>query len=458
MNATTPKPTSAVAPPRTLGFASLVGITFFCVAGGAYGLEDAVGAVGPMWALMAILIVPWLWGFPTALMTAELSAAMPEDGGYVVWVERAFGRFWGFQEGWWSWLCSFADNALYPVLFAEYLKFWYPKVTPAQYFSVCLLVIVVFTWLNVRGTNLVGFSSAAFTLIVLAPFAVMVALGLPQLKPEVWFGNVGNGVPAVPTLAKWSTLLSVVLWNYCGWDNAGCCGGEVSEPNRTYPKAMMTTVVLVTLAYLLPVAVGVCASQDWSQWKDGYFPEVAQEIGGKWLGTAMMFGGLISAIGLFSALLCTSSRVPYAMAVRRTLPTPLAKLHPRYGTPWVSILINSVGCALLIGWARSVSQADEKSDSPFVALVQIDLWLYAAALILEFAALVWLRVREPKMPRPYQIPGGLIVVILLSAPPALLCLISMAMCPRSTQLLGVAGVAAGLIYYGAQRKLTPVFS
>jgi amino acid transporter len=452
MNATKPKPTSAVAPPRTLGFASLVGITFFCVAGGAYGLEGAVGAVGPMWALIAILMVPWLWGFPTALMTAELSAAMPEDGGYVVWVERAFGRFWGFQEGWWSWLCSFADNALYPVLFAEYLKFWYPKMTLAQYFAVCLVVIAVFTWLNVRGTNLVGFSSAAFTLIVLVPFAVMVVMGLGELKPDVW-------TMQTPTkgYAAWSALLSVILWNYCGWDNAGCCGGEVSEPNRTYPKAMMTTVVLVTLAYLLPIAVGVCASQDWSQWKDGYFPEVAQRIGGQWLGTAMMFGGLFSAMGLFSALLCTSSRVPYAMAVRRTLPTSLSKFHPRYQTPWVSILVNGIGCALLIGWARSVSQADEESGSPFVALVQIDMWLYAAALVLEFAALVWLRVREPKMPRPYRIPGGLLNVILLSVPPVLLCIISMAMCPRNTQLLGAAGVVAGLIYYGVQRKLTPAF-
>ena len=88
----------ALAPPRTLGFASLVGITFFCVAGGAYGLEDAVGAAGPAWALLAILVVPWLWRLPMALMTAELTAAMPEDGGYVVWVERAFGQFWAFQE------------------------------------------------------------------------------------------------------------------------------------------------------------------------------------------------------------------------------------------------------------------------------------------------------------------------------------------------------------------------
>ena len=92
------KGAAVLRPPRTLRFTSLVGITFFCVAGGAYGLEDAVGAAGPAWALLAILVVPWVWSLPMALMTAELTAAMPEDGGYVVWVERAFGQFWAFQE------------------------------------------------------------------------------------------------------------------------------------------------------------------------------------------------------------------------------------------------------------------------------------------------------------------------------------------------------------------------
>jgi hypothetical protein len=144
------KEAAVLRPPRTLGFTSLVGITFFCVAGGAYGLEDAVGAAGPAWALLAILVVPWLWSLPMALMTAELTAAMPEDGGFVVWVERAFGRFWAFQEGWWSWLCSFADNALYPVMFAEYLRFWFPGMTSVQFWLVCLTMIAVVACLNVR--------------------------------------------------------------------------------------------------------------------------------------------------------------------------------------------------------------------------------------------------------------------------------------------------------------------
>src|SRR3990167_6186258 len=138
-------------PRRTLNLTSLIALTFFCVAGGAYGLEDAVGAGGPMWALLALLIVPWLWSFPTALMTAELSSAIPEDGGYVVWVDRAFGRFWGFQEGWLSWLTSFADNALYPVMFVDYLQYMSGELTLMERWLIGMVVISVITWLNIRG-------------------------------------------------------------------------------------------------------------------------------------------------------------------------------------------------------------------------------------------------------------------------------------------------------------------
>src|SRR5215831_17186107 len=215
---------------RSLNLRSLVALTFFCVAGGAYGLEDAIGAAGPLIALLGILLLPWLWSFPTALMTAELSTAMPEDGGYVVWVEKAFGKFWGFQEGWLSWLCSFADNALYPVMFVDYLAYLRGDMSPLERWSIGVGVVSAMTWLNIRGIRLVGLTSMIFTLLVLAPFAVLVVLGAPHVQPSMWLSRGGA--------IDWAVLLSVLLWNTSGWDNAGCCAGEVKNPQRTYPRAM----------------------------------------------------------------------------------------------------------------------------------------------------------------------------------------------------------------------------
>ena len=420
------------APPRrALNCSGLIAVTFFCVAGGAFGLEDAVGAGGPLIVLLAILILPWLWSFPTALMTAELSTAMPEDGGYVVWVERAFGKFWGFQEGWISWLCSFADNALYPVMFVDYLAYLRGDISPLERWMIGTAVIAVVTWLNIRGIRLVGLTSVLFTLLVLAPFAVLVVLAAPRIETAVWFARTSD--------INWALLFSTLLWNTSGWDNAGCCAGEVNRPQRSYPRAMIVTVVLVSLVYLLPVAAGVSAARDWPAWKEGYFPAVATQIGGSWLGTWLTVAGLVSAAGMLSALLCTSARVPFAMAERGMLPSPLGSLHRRYATPWFSILINSLGIAVLIPFS-------------FQELIEVDMFLYAAALILEFAALIWLRIKRPEMPRPYRLPFGMPGVIAISIPPVTLCLMSIVLSNSATKYVSLAGIAAGLLVYYLQSK------
>jgi len=421
-------------PRRTLNFTNLVALTFFCVSGGAYGFEDAVGAAGPMIALLALLIVPWLWSFPTALMTAELSSAMPEDGGYVIWVNRAFGRFWAFQEGWWSWLCSFADNALYPVMFVDYLTYLIGDLTPLYRWVIGVAVIVPISWLNIRGAKPVGVSVTVFTVLVLAPFAALVGLGLPQVDPATWLASGGK--------AEWGLLLSVVLWNNCGWDNAGTCAGEVEKPDKTYPRAMAVAVVLVTFAYLLPVAVGVGVDKNWDQWQEGHLANVAEQIGGPWLGSWLAIAGLISAVGLLSALLLTSSRVPYAMAEHGMLPAPLKTLHSRYATPWVAIIVNSIGVAALIPFS-------------FQELVQVDMFLYALSLILEFAALIWLRVKEPNMPRPYRVPFGLGGAIALSIPPVLLCALSIWLADEVTTWVSLAGILIGLAAYPWFRAARP---
>jgi amino acid transporter len=422
---------STARPPRTLNFTGLIGLTFFCVAGGAFGLEDAVGAAGPLFVLLMILLLPWVWSFPTALMTAELSTAMPEEGGYVVWVDKAFGRFWAFQEGWLSWLCSFADNALYPVMFVDYLAYLRGDMSPLERWLIGVALISVVTWLNTRGIRLVGLSSIVFTLLVLAPFACMVVLGAPQVEPSIWLTRTVH--------IDWALLLSTLLWNTSGWDNAGCCAGEVKEPNRAYPPAMILTVFLVTLAYLLPVAVGVSVDTRWSDWSEGHFPHVAEAISGPWLGTWLTLAGLVSAAGLFNALLCTSSRVSYAMARRRMLPQRLGRLHPRYATPAMSILVNSIGVAVLIPFS-------------FQELIQVDMFLYALALVLTFAALIWLRFKEPAMARPFRVPFGKPGVVALSIPPVALCLVSIAVANAATKIVCLVAIAVGLVIYWLQFK------
>ena len=116
---------------RELGLVPVAAVIFFNVSGGPYGIEDVVPSFGPGLALILLALTPLVWSLPVALVMSELASAIPDEGGYVTWVRRAFGPFWGFQVGWWSWVDSFVDVAIYPALFVEYLRFGI-RMTPGS--------------------------------------------------------------------------------------------------------------------------------------------------------------------------------------------------------------------------------------------------------------------------------------------------------------------------------------
>jgi amino acid transporter len=390
---------------RALGLGSLVFIMFFTVSGGAYGLEDVIGSSGPGIGLLLIVLTPIFFSLPSALMVAELATAMPVEGGYYYWVKRAMGPFWGFQEGWWSWLTSFVDMAIYPVLFVEYSAYFFDAFSEGHALNRWLLgfsVIWFFTFVNIRGSKAVGDSSKIFGFIVLAPFLLMTAIGLfkMQYNPVSPLTAGGESVSSAFSLG-----LFVVMWNYLGWDGLSTVAGEMKNPKVDYPKTLLISMPLITLCYLLPTVIGlaVVGSTD-VEWTAGAWTEIAEIIGGKWLGWFLAAAALVSAAGLFSALLLSVSRVPFVMGEDGYLPKALLKVHPKYGTPWVALLVSSAIYSIFI-------------LGPFQSLVVVDVTIYAGALFLEFAALIVLRIKAPEMERPYKIPGGMPVVILVAILP-----------------------------------------
>src|SRR5437588_2295486 len=170
-------PRSTLFPYTTL-FRSLVAVMFFPVSGGPFGLEGLVGSVGPGVAVLLLVATPLIYSVPEALLIGELASMLPVEGGYYQWVKRAFGRFWGFWNGWLSWVYSLIDMAIYPVLFLQYLRFFLPGLGRFEAWVVALAVIWGATWLNLRGTRVVGTASGWFVAIVLAPFGVLAAVAL----------------------------------------------------------------------------------------------------------------------------------------------------------------------------------------------------------------------------------------------------------------------------------------
>lgn len=415
---------------RKLRLLPLVAVTYFIVSGGPYGLEDVIGGAGYLWALVLIGVVPLLWSLPTALMVGELASALPEEGGFYRWVRRALGPFWGFQEAWLSLAASVFDMAVYPALSVSYLTQLSPALTAGHRGALWSLAIVTLcvAW-NLRGAASVGGISILLWAALLAPFVVMVALAISR----AWLHPIAAANVHFTTPSNLRNAVLVLMWNLMGWDNASTVAGEVENPQRNYIRAMLLAVAAVTLSYLIPVAAVAIAGMPVTNFVTGSWVEMGNALGGRWLGSTIIAAGVITGVAIFNALTLSYARIPAAMAADGMLPRILAK-HTRAGVPWIAVL--ACGAA----WAAC-------SGMSFERLIELDILLYGLSLILEFAALIALRMREPGLPRPFRIPGGLAFAAVLSALPT--ALILSALYAARDERASFAGHSAPVLVVGA---------
>jgi amino acid transporter len=369
---------------QCLSFLPLLGIIFFSTSGGPFGMEDLV-AGGPGLALVLLIVTPLVWSLPVALVAAELGAMLPVEGGYYRW-------FWGFQMGWWNWISSFLDMALYPALFVKALKIFLPGLTGPEQWTISLAVIVSSLIVNLLGVKPVGRSALAAFVVVNIPFALLVVLGLPRLTVSNWLPLLGHDGQT------WHESiglgLSVAIWSYSGWECVSTFAGEVEEPARTIPLATLAAVPLVALLYLLPLGVALGCS-DWRTWNHETYTisQIAGEIVAPWLGSCMSLAIMASSWSMYNSLLLSNSRLPFAMAADGLLPRWIGRLDAARQTPARSLIVCSAIYSLctLIG---------------FRALVILDALLMSITALLMIASLAVLRWRQPQPPRPFKLPGG----------------------------------------------------
>jgi len=388
------------APSRRLGLIALVALIYLVVSGGAYGLEDAVQIAGARLTLILCLIVPITLSLPTALMAAELTALMPVEGGFYYWVKEALGPFAGFVEAYLTLLYTATDMAIYPVLIASYLAFVLPLGTAAQ-ITVGMILIWLSGALNIFGARPVGNTSIVLMAAITAPFLAMVITGFPRLVH--WsmpaqtlhrgdlFGAIGGG-------------LIVVIWNFNGWENLSMVAGEIKNPRRNYARAVAIALPLVTLGYLLPLAVALSGAGSTAAWRLGYFVEVGRNLGGPMLGYALAAGGAISAFSIFDAAMLWVSRMPYVLAREGYLPPRFTHIWADRATPATSIIACCVVFSLLVPLG-------------FVDLVILDVFFYMGGLVLEMWALIRLRRLRPDRAGLFVIGGGHPALVAVVAAP-----------------------------------------
>lgn len=425
---TTQKMASKSTPKLTI--LPLLALIFYEVSGGPFGVEDSVRAgSGPLLSLLGFLIFPIFWSIPEALVTAELATSFPENGGYVVWISWAFGPFWGFQEGFWKWLSGVMDNALYPVLFLDYLKHSFPVFNHVTARIPALLGITVsLTYLNYRGLNIVGFTAVLLVVLSLGPFVVMAILSIPRLKPRRWLVVDFKRV-------DWRGYFNSMFWNLNYWDKASTLVGEVENPSRNFPKATFGAIILVVLSYLVPLLAGTGALRETeaSEWTDGYFSEVGMLIGGVWLKWWIQAASAMSNLGLFEAEMSSDAFQLLGMSEMGMLP-PIFALRSKYGTPTFSILCSATG-VIFLSWMT------------FKEIIEFLNFLYSIAMLLEFAAFIKLRITNPDLYRPYRIPLQTFGVTVLCLPPSLLLILVMCLASFKTFVVSVIVIVLGFFFY-----------
>jgi len=416
---------------REIGLLPLVAVVFFNVSGGPYGIEDAVSTFGPGLALLLLVLTPIVWSLPVSMAMAEMASALPDEGGYVVWVRRAFGPFWGFQVGWWSWLNSFVDVAVYPALFTDYLKFWWPTMGAVERAALVLAFVWILTGLNLAGVRLLGRGAVVLAVCALVPVAVFTVAAAAGARHAPWLPLAAEGTGLVEGLGLG---LAVMMWNYSGWDTPSTCLGETRAPETAFRRALFGALPLIALAYVLPVAAGLSATGDWRAWETGHLPVVAAAVGGPFLAGLIALGALLATSGLFLSSLLTNSRLPFALARAGQMPGWLARVHPRLGTPWAAVLLSSACYSVFAFWS-------------FKELIVLNIWLYSLSLLLELAAFVGLRYTEPALARPWRVGGGAAGMWLTAALPALVSLVAMATAGWLNTAVGVVAALTGLAAY-----------
>lgn len=416
---------------KKLSLIPLIFLIYFEVAGGPYGEEPAVQAAGPLFALLGFLIFPFIWSIPEALITAELSTALPGNGGFVIWAERAFGPFWGSLMGTWKFLGGVINIATFPALCVQYMEKIIPALNAGWPRSVAILIsTLLLSFLNYTGLAIVGYAAVVLAVVSISPFVLMSLIAIPKIHPHRWISLGQKGVKK-----DWNLFFNTLFWNLNFWDNVSTVAGEVDKPQKTFPLALLISVIFTCLAYLIPLfAVTGSVSVDQTMWETGFHAEAAELIAGKWLKVWLEVGAVLSAIGLFEAQLSSCAYQLLGMADLGFLPKFFAVRSKWFNTPWVGILLST--CINL-----AVSYMD------YTDIMSSANFLYSLGMLLEFSSFIWMRKKLPALKRPFRVPMRLPGLVIMCLIPSAFLIFVMAIATKQVYLVSGVVTVVGIGWY-----------
>jgi amino acid transporter len=406
---------------------------YILVSGGSFGIEDMVSSSGPGLTLLLLILLPIFWSLPMALIASELGSALPGEGGFYVWARRALGDFWGFQTAWWWSLSVFVDSSVYIVLGVGYLQNWL-GFSQLWFYVICWAIIAVFTLVNIFGVKVVALSSTVFSILILAPFVALIVVGLAKWNFNPLTPVTVPDAPLFGTGGVFALGLAIGVWVYSGYESMSTLSGEIRNPQKVIPRALMLAVPFIVIMYVLPTVASLAGYGHWDSFAteagDGYvsFVEIGKALGGSALGIALLASALLGNLALYLDYLASGARPLFAISADGLFPKSISIVSKRFGTPIAAILLMAALNAVLI-------------VGPFRNLIVIDVILFISAYVLIFISAVRLRIKEPDLKRPFRVPFGTTGMIVMVIPPILIVIFTIYVnaIDRSTELLGSTG-------------------
>ncbi|MGA9888767.1 MAG: APC family permease [Candidatus Acidiferrales bacterium] len=460
-------------PRRAMGFRDLV--MFYIVTGISLRWIATAATVGA--SAVAIWLIAWCaFYLPLALSVMELSARYPQEGGMYVWSKRAFGEFPGFITGWTYWTSNLpyfpavlyfaASNALY----AGPARWLALSDNRTYFFLFAILGLAIATFLNVIGLSVGKWLHNLGAIGTWLPIAILFGIAA-----TAWhrFGSATSFTPATMTPHmhfRDVLFMATIVYALGGSESASFLGDEVKDARRNLPRGLLAGGAFVTTGYILgTVAVLIALPAHQVSGLEGIMQAIsrsAERVG--FLGIVPLAALLItiSNLGALGAWLAVSARLPFVAGLDRYLPEPFARVHPKWGTPHVALLVQAICGAIFI----ALSQAGTSVYGAYEVLVSMGIITYFVPYLFVFAALIRLQ-REPVAAGTIRIPGGRPVATALGALGFMTTLVTIifSMVPAADEphkfvaiakIVGLSGVllAVGALLYavGRQHAAKPV--
>jgi amino acid transporter len=453
---------------RVMGFRDL--LLFYLVTGFTVRWIGTAAAAGPS------SVIIWTMGclafyLPLMFTVLELSSRYPNEGGCYVWTKQAFGDFAGFITGWTYWTCNLP---YFPGLFyftaAAALFIGGPEWraldgSPVYFITFSLIALAIAAGLNVRGLAVGKWLHNVGALGLWIPGLLLMGLGLVA---GIRFGSatrftLENIVPS--TRLKDIVFWSTIAFSLSGLESASMLGEEIQDPRRNIPRALLVAGGLITTLYILgTVAMLVALPQHEILSLQGFMQAIetaGDRVGAGWLvgpiAALIVLGGLGQAGAWFAA----GGRLPFVAGIDRFLPAAFGRVHPRYGSPHVSLLTQAAIAAVFI----FLGQAGTTVKGAYDVLVSMSIISYFIPYLLMFASMIRLQ-RQPAPPEAMRVPGGRGVAVTLAGVGFVTTSVSivLALIPapdEPNKILAVTKVAGltlllvgagGLVYYLGRRN------